>query len=260
METKTALITGASSGIGLELAKLFARDGFDLVLVARRQDALESLAGELKRESGTNALVLAKDLSDPLAPEEIFSELKRRFIHVDVLVNGAGFQIYGPISETDLRKNLDLIQTNLVAVTHLTKLFLPGMIMKGRGRILNIGSTGSFQPVPLNAIYCATKAYVLSFSEGIASDLEGTGVTVTCLCPGPTRTRFAERSGIEDIFVFRYMTMDAKTVARIGYKALMAGQRVVVPGFLNKLLAFLVRLSPRRAVTIFGKLLMSKVK
>jgi short-subunit dehydrogenase len=148
------------------------------------------------------------------------------------------------------------LQVNVMALTHLAKLFLPGMVERRRGRILNIGSTGAFQPVPLNAIYCASKAYVLSVSEAMAHDLVGTGVTVTCLCPGPTRTKFAERSGAQDSFAFRHMTMDAGTVAGIGYRALMRGRTVVVPGFLNKVLAFSVRISPRALVVRIGGFLM----
>lgn len=255
---KTALITGASSGIGWELAKLFAQDGYNLVLVARRKPRLEKLAAELSEKYSTTVTVIEKDLASPASPREIFDELRTKSIHIDILVNNAGTQVYGEFHKTDLEKELQLIQVNLVSLTHLTKLAVAEMLKKGDGKILNLGSTGSFAPTPLNAIYCATKAYVLNFSEGIAKDLEGTGITVTTLCPGATRTEFAKKSQIEDVRLFRAMVMDAERVAKTGYHAVMNGKRVVVAGLYNKLMVFSLKFTPRWLILKLGQILMSK--
>lgn len=258
MEREVALITGASSGIGRELTKLFAEYGFDLVLVARNEAALNEIASQLTARQPVSVTVVAKDLSLPQAPEEIYDTLKQASIAVDVLVNNAGTQVYGALQDTDTSEQLRLIQVNLVALTHLTMLFGREMVDRGRGRILNVASTGAFSPTPLNAIYCATKAYVLSFSEAIARDLEGTGVTVTCLCPGATETRFAKRAGIENVRLFQAFVMNARDVARAGYRGLMSSKTTVVPGVYNQILVSLVRFTPRRLVTRIGKYLMSR--
>ncbi len=254
---KTALITGASSGIGWELAKLFAKDGYNLVLVARRKPQLEKLASELCEKYSITATVIEKDLSSPASPNEIFDELKKKSIHIDILVNNAGTQVYGEFHKTDLEEELQLLQVNLVSLTQLTKLAVTEMLKKRNGKILNLGSTGSFAPAPLNAIYCATKAYVLNFSEGIAKDLEGTGVTVTTLCPGATRTEFAKKARIENVRLFKSMVMDAESVAKIGYCALMNGKRFVVAGLYNKLMVFSLRFTPRWLILKLGQMLMS---
>ncbi len=254
---KTALITGASSGIGLELAKLFAQDNYDLVLVARRKANLETLAAELAAKYSVRSTIIAHDLSQPSAPDAIFGELNQKGIVVDVLVNNAGTQVYGSFAATDLEKELRLIQLNLVSLTHLTKLAVAHMYKHGRGKILNVGSTGSFAPAPLNAVYCATKAFVLHFSEGIAKDMEGTGITVTTLCPGATRTEFAIKANIEHIRLFRSLVMNPEAVAKTGYQALLKGKRVVVAGLPNKLLVFSLRFTPRWLVLILGRMLMS---
>ena len=254
---RTALITGASSGIGLELAKLFAKDNYNLVLVARRKSQLERLALELSKEYSISVTIIAKDLSLPSSPEEIFNELKEKSIHIDILVNNAGTQVYGKFHKTDIEKELQLIQVNLVSLTHLTKMAVAEMSKRGCGKILNIGSTGSFTPSPLNAIYCATKAYVLNFSEGIAKDLEGTGITVTTLCPGATHTEFAEKAKMQNTRLFSSMVMNPDEVAKIGYRALIKGKRVVVAGLYNKLLVFSLRFTPRWLVLKIGKILLS---
>jgi uncharacterized protein len=258
VEREVALITGASSGIGRELTKLFAEYGFDLVLVARNEAALNEIASQLTARQPVSVTVVAKDLSLPQAPEEIYDTLKKAAIAVDVLVNNAGTQVYGALQDTDTSEQLRLIQVNLVALTHLTMLFGREMVDRGRGRILNVASTGAFSPTPLNAIYCATKAYVLSFSEAIARDLEGTGVTVTCLCPGATETRFAKRAGIENVRLFQAFVMNAREVARAGYRGLISSKTTVVPGVYNQILVSLVRFTPRRLVTRIGKYLMSR--
>ncbi len=186
----TVLVTGASEGIGLELARLFARDGCRLALVARRAERLDALAVELRGRFGAAAAVIPADLADPGAPDGILAALRARSMEVDVLVNDAGYGVYGPFASTDLGAEIGLIQVNVASLTHLTKLLLPGMLRRGRGRILNVSSTAAFQPGPLMAVYYATKAYVQSFSEALSDELEGSGVTVTALCPGPTATGF----------------------------------------------------------------------
>lgn len=247
---KTALITGASTGIGRELALLFAKEGHSLVLVARNEQKLLELAGELKEKFGISVKVIPKDLSLARSPSEIFIELQEAGIFIDSLVNNAGVGGHGPFAQTDLDTELDMIQLNLVSLTHLTKLFLKEMLKRGSGKILNVASTAAFQPGPLMAIYYATKASVLSFSEALAEELRGTGVTVTCLCPGPTQTEFQERAGVGRLRLFdltRMMT--AEEVARVGYNGLMRGKRIVIPGIMNQLFVFLVRLGPRSLIT-----------
>ncbi len=247
---KTALITGASSGIGLELTRLFARDGYDLVLVARSQQQLQQLASELHEKFGITVKVIVKDLSVAGAPDEIFTELQQENVTVDALVNNAGYATYGLFSELDLDNELRMMQVNMVALTHLTKLFLPGVLKNHRGKILNIASTAAFQPGPLMAVYYASKAYVLSFSEALANELRGTGVNVTALCPGPTESGFQKRANMEDSKLFSgRKIMDAATVARAGYRGLMAGKTVVIPGIRNRLLVETIRFSPRSMVT-----------
>ncbi|HZV12640.1 MAG TPA: SDR family oxidoreductase [Candidatus Kapabacteria bacterium] len=246
---QTALITGASSGIGYELAKLFARDGYDLILIARGEERLRSVAEELANQYKVKTKAIAKDLSLLSSSAEIYEQLTKEDIEIDVLINDAGFATFGPFAETELYAELDVIQVNITTLTQLTKLFLDGMVRRNRGRILNVASTAGFQPGPLMAIYYASKAYVISFSEALANELRGTDITVTALCPGPTRTGFQKRANMEDSKLSQGVIMDAATVARIGYKGLMKGKTIVIPGFKNKLLALSVRLSPRKMVT-----------
>ncbi|MBW4597253.1 MAG: SDR family oxidoreductase [Brasilonema angustatum HA4187-MV1] len=247
---QTALITGASGGIGYELAKLFADDGYNLVLVARNERKLAEIANDFKQKFRIAVKVIAKDLSIPTAAEEIFQQLQQEAIKVDVLVNNAGFATYGLFHKLELAPELQMMQVNMVCLTHLTKLFLKDMVKQGFGRVLNIASTAAFQPGPLMAVYYATKAYVLSFSEAIANELDGTGVTVTALCPGPTESNFQQRAAMEDSkLVSGQKIMDAETVAKIGYRALLEGRSVVIPGVKNKILAESVRFTPRKLVT-----------
>lgn len=247
---QTALITGAASGIGYELACLFAHDDYNLVLVDRNGLKLSEIAVQFQQELGISVRVIVKDLSISTSPEEIFTELQQASIKVDVLVNNAGFGNYGLFNETNLTTELEMIQVNLVCLTHLTKLFLKEMVKQGQGKILNVSSAAAFQPGPLMAVYFATKAYILSFSEAIANELEGTGVSVTVLCPGSTASAFHERTGMADSKLLKgKKMMDAQTVAQIGYQALMKGKTVVVPGLLNRLLAKSVRFVPRKLVT-----------
>lgn len=252
---KTALITGASFGIGQELAAIFSREGYSLVLVARSADKLRQLASELEKAHGTHSLILASDLSAPGSAAYVHDQTMRADITVDVLVNNAGFGQFGLFAENDLEECLQQIQLNITTLTHLTRLYLPEMVQRKSGRILNVASTAAFQPGPLMAVYYATKAYVLHFSEAIANELKGTGVTVTCLCPGATATEFHKRANMMDIRLLQFGAMDARTVAEDGYRALMAGKPVVISGFKNWLLAQSVRFSPRRMVTAVARAL-----
>jgi hypothetical protein len=245
----TALVTGASGGIGEELARLFAADGHDLVLVARSRDKLARLAAELADSHNVAARVVASDLSRPDAPREIFDELRSAGVEADALVNNAGFGSYGLFAETDLRKELELLQVNVVALTHLTKLFLPAMIARRRGYVMNVASTAAFQPGPLMAVYYASKAYVLHFSEALSNETRGTNVVVSALCPGPTETGFVAAAGMEQSKLFERGAMTARAVAEAGYRGLLAGKPVVIPGLRNRLTARAVGFAPRNLVT-----------
>jgi short-subunit dehydrogenase len=245
----TALVTGASGGIGLELARLIAADGHDLVLVARSGDKLARLAEELSGKHNVAARVLVADLARADAPQEIFDDLQSKGVAVDVLINNAGFGSYGLFAETDLQSELGLLQVNIVALTHLAKLFLPAMIARRRGYVMNVASTAAFQPGPLMAVYYASKAYVLSLSEALANECEGTGVVVSALCPGPTETGFVAAAGMGDSKLFDRGSMDARTVAVEGYRGMLKGKTVVIPGFRNSLVARTVGMMPRRMVT-----------
>jgi len=247
-QQKTALITGASFGIGQELAAIFARESYSLVLVARTADKLRQIAADLEKAHGTRSLILATDLAAPGAAAYVHDQTTRADIKLDVLVNNAGFGQFGLFAESDLEECLKQIQLNITTLTHLTRLYLPEMLARKTGRILNIASTAAFQPGPLMAVYYATKAYVLHFSEAIANELKGTGVTVTCLCPGATVTEFHKRANMTNINLLKFGAMDAHTVAEDGYRGLMAGKPLVISGFKNWLLAQSVRLSPRQLV------------
>jgi uncharacterized protein len=245
----TALITGASGGIGLELARLFARDGCGLVLVARSGDKLEALAAELRAAHGVPVRPLAADLADPAAPARIHAELARAGTHVGALVNNAGFGLRGAFATLDETAQMEMLQVNVLALARLTRRFLPAMVERRAGGVLNVASTAAFQPGPRMAVYYASKAFVLSLSEALAGELAGTGVTVTALCPGPTATGFQSRAGLERSRLFRDLrVMDAAAVARAGYRGFRAGKRVVIPGLGNRIGAALARLAPRGLV------------
>jgi short-subunit dehydrogenase len=252
----TALITGASGGIGLELSRLFARDGYNLILVARSTQKLQTLAHELERAHGITVTVFPADLSQPGAAQELYRQVQTKGLQVDALVNNAGFGILEPLATARLEDSLEMIQLNVTSLTVLTQLFLPDMIKRRSGRIMNVGSTGSFGPIPAMAVYGAAKAYVLSFSEAISEELRGTGVTVTALCPGVTITGFQSRAGVSGSSLMGVGKMTAEQVAAVGYKALKRGQPVIVPGLFNSLMTFSIRLTPRSLVTRISKLLM----
>jgi short-subunit dehydrogenase len=247
--TETVLVTGASSGIGWELAKCFAADGSRLVLTARNTEALQSLADELRRPDKVEAFVLTADLSLPETPERLFRELQGRGIVVDVLVNNAGFGAWGKFARLPLQRQLEMLQVNITALTQLTGLFLPGMVQRQRGGILNVASVAGFLPGPGMAVYYATKACVLSFTEALAGELAGTNVTVTALCPGPTITNFGKVAHIDkEERKIRMARMSAVAVAVYGHRAFRKKRVVAVPGLQNRLLVFLTRLSPRSII------------
>jgi hypothetical protein len=253
METKNtrpiALVTGASGGIGLEFARLLAREGYDLALVARSKDKLNELAHTLHSQHQAQVLVIPCDLSAPDAPAEVHRQVQAMDIPIDLLVNNAGFASYGKFAELDVQRELQMIQLNISALTHLTGLFLPEMIARGHGKIINVASTAAFQPGPLMAVYYASKAFVLSFSEAIANELQGTGVIVSALCPGPTESGFQARADMQDSKLVQNGLMDAATVAEAGYRGLQRGETVVIPGLKNQLGALAPRLLPRKLVT-----------
>ena len=261
VQTQTALITGASGGIGYELAKLFAHDHYNLVLVARSGGKLTQFADELQRQFGVSVKPVALDLTAAPAPQFLFDQLQRESIAIDSLVNNAGYGVLGEFARIPLEESLGQIHLNVTALTHLTKIFLGPMLERHCGKILNVASTAGFQPGPRMAIYYATKAYVISFSEALANELEETGVTVTCLCPGATDTGFAKRAGNDQTRLFKQLRpMDAKRVARDGYRGLMAGKTLVISGFRNWLIAESVRFSPRKLVTAVSRKVLDKTE
>ncbi|MDD4967868.1 MAG: SDR family oxidoreductase [Paludibacter sp.] len=252
---KTALITGASSGLGKEFARIHASKGGDLVLVARSKDKLEALKFELEKQFGISVTVIVKDLSDQYAPKAVFDELKGQKIRIDYLINNAGFGDFGLFAETDWEKQLEMINLNITCLTYLTRLFLPDMIENKEGKILNIASTAAFQPGPTMSVYFATKAYVLSFSEAIANELKGTGVTVTTLCPGATETGFKAAASLEESNLFKgNQIASSKEVAEFGYSKMLEGKTVVIPGVMNNLLVQSVRFAPRNIVTSIARM------
>jgi short-subunit dehydrogenase len=249
MASPTALITGASSGIGSALARRFATDGYDVVLVARHGVALDALAVEISRAHGVKTRVIAADLAEPGAGRRLFDDLERAEVVIDVVVNSAGFGIRGRVVDLPLDRQLQMIQVNVTALTELTCLFLPGMLQRNRGGVLNVGSTAAFQPGPLMAAYYATKAYVVSFTVALAEEVSGSKVRVSCLAPGPTATHFAETADLTGSRLFRLATpMPAEEVARVGYEGWMRGRVIVVPGATNRFGVFMVRFGPRAFV------------
>ncbi len=253
---EVALVTGASGGIGEDLARLIAAGGRDVVLLARSAPKLQTLADELSLAYNISATVLAMDLSVPGAADEIARTLAERRIVIDMLINNAGFGTHGAFARENSVEQSRMLQVNVVALTMLTRFLLPGMIERRRGRILNVASTAAFQPGPLMAVYYASKAYVMSLSLALTEEMAGTGVTVTCLCPGPTRTGFQERAQLGKSRLFGVTSvMSSADVARAGYDALLAGRALVVPGMANKIGAQSVRFVPRRvAAKIAGAL------
>ena len=249
LKNGVALVTGASEGIGSELVKLFAKNGYDCVLVARNKEKMDKLAAEVEKLYGIKTRVIARDLSLPQSAQEIFDELKNAAVPVNVLVNNAGLGLYGDFAESDMDRNMHMLEVNLMSLTKLTWLFLPGMLARKSGKIMTVGSIASFAPSPRFVLYNASKAYVLFLSEGLSKELKGTGVTVTCLCPGATRTQWHDRANSENIRLHHFSRMiDARPVAELGYQALMRGKRLVIPGCDNNITVLLTKYAPRALV------------
>ena len=244
---RTALVTGASSGLGEDFARLFAGDGVDLVLVARRRERLESLAGEL-RQRNVSVHVISADLAVPEEVERVIRQVQGQGLEVEFLVNNAGLGNVGAFSESTLSSQMTMVDVNVRALVRLTHAFLPGMLSRRRGRVLNIGSTAGLQPGPYGAVYYATKAFVNSFTEALAFELAGTGVTATVSCPGATATEFSKVAGTDRSRLFKLGAMSAPEVAAHAYRAMMAGRSLAIPGVRNKLTLQIQRVSPRRAV------------
>lgn len=242
----TALITGASAGLGVEFAKLLAKDGHDVILVARRKDRLEALGAQLEREHGTKAWAIGADLTDPAAPAALVAEVAQLGVDVSFLINNAGFGTTGSFHTLDAAKEAGEIACNVGALVALTRAFLPGMVARGQGRVLNVASTAAFQPGPYMATYYASKAFVLSFSEALAFELQGTGVTVTASCPGPTATEFFAATGTPNLGLTKAGVMRGDAVAAAAYRAMLAGRPRIIHGTKNSLGALFVGLLPRK--------------
>lgn len=247
--SKTALITGASNGIGYEMAKVHAAKDTNLVLVARNKSKLDELKDEIEGKYKVWVYTIGKDLSLPYAAREVYDELKTKSISVDYLINNAGFGDFGPFVESNWEKQEQMISLNITTLTYLTRLFLEDMICRGGGKVLNVASTASFQPGPTMAVYFASKAYVLSFSEAINDEVRKYGITVTALCPGPTQSGFQKASALKGSKLIELKNLaTSKEVAEYGYKAMMKGRAVAIHGFKNVIMANSVRFAPRSLV------------
>ncbi len=255
----TALITGASGGIGMELARVHASKGGDLVLVARNKAKLDELKAELEQEYKVKIHTIGKDLAALNAAREVYDEVQSKHIQIDYLVNNAGFGDYGMFAETDWDKEQKMINLNITALTQFTKLFLQDMVRRGSGRIMNVASTAAFQPGPIMAVYFATKAYVLNFSEAVDNEVRSSGVTVTALCPGPTESGFQAAAALEDSSLVKGKKLpSSKEVAEYGYAAMMKGKTVAIHGFMNYLLVNASRFVPRSFVVKLARRMQDK--
>lgn len=255
---ETALITGASGGIGLELARIHASKGGNLVLVARSEGKLSALKQQLEKEFGIQAMVIAEDLSDPMSAQRIFERTQSEGVEIGVLINNAGFGGHGLFHQRDLEAEQGMMQVNMVSLTNLTHLYLKGMVGRNSGYILNVSSTASFIPGPLQAVYYATKAYVTSFSQALAEELKGTGVTVTALCPGAVATGFVAAGDLQGVDIWKN-ARSAESVARCGYQAMEQGDLVAFNETRLKLfLNWIMPLLPRKMVLKFSRQTMEK--
>lgn len=248
MKQQRVLVTGASSGIGLELAKVYAQHGYALVLLARSQAALEQLAAELRSQYKVGVEVLVADLRQPDAAVRVTQDLAQRGLVIDVLVNNAGFGLLGPHAQLGMQEQMDMLQLNMMALTQLTRLLLPGMLERNAGGVLNVASTAAFQAGPNMALYYASKAFVLSYTEALHEELAPNGLHVSCLCPGPTRTAFFAGDNLQNVRLLKFGSQSADEVARFAYAAFKRNQAIAIPGLKNWLLAFSTRFAPR-AVT-----------
>ncbi len=252
---ETVLITGASGGLGENFAEIFAEKGYNLVLIARSEDKLKQIAQNLENKYNIKTTVLAQDLSQPKSAEKIYNEVKNQGIEVDVLINNAGFGKIGAFVDEKLSTLTEMLNLNVTTLTELTALFLPEMLKRNQGKILNIASTAGLQSIPNFGVYSATKAYVLNFTEALHYELKDTNIAVTALCPGPTHTGFAKRANAEKLSFFKN-GMNSKEVAKIGYNALMNNKMYKIAGLMNTFVAYFARLFPSRrlSVNIVGKM------
>lgn len=252
--SSTAVITGASFGIGYELAKLFARDGINLVLTARSQDKLKATQQALANQFNIKVFIYSGDLSHPSFIEDLVQYIQDQELTVDYLVNNAGFGMMGAFSEVEWRQDATMIDLNVRALTHLTKLLLPSMIANGKGRVLNVASQAAFQAGPLMSVYYATKHYVLAFSEGLAEEVADKGITVTAFCPGPVETDFKDHAGMDKSLLFRLpFVKKPDEVAAYAYKKMQKGKRIAIPGLYNQFSVFMVRFLPRKLAARLAK-------
>ncbi len=247
-ETKdTALITGASSGIGLELARIFARNGHNLILVAHREERLNAVCEQLFSQYGVECHAITLDLSSPDSAKQLYEQVTEKNFIIEILVNNAGFGTWGLFWENDEEKEIREMQLNMSSLALLTKYFLREMVARGSGKILNVASTAAFQPGPMMAVYYASKSFVASFSEAVSKEAEGTGVTVSVLCPGPTETEFQRHAGMANMHLLKSIfMMDATSVAEKAYAGMMRGKRMIIPGLLNRIVVFTTRFLPKR--------------
>jgi len=261
MNNKTVLITGATQGIGFELSKLFARDEYNLILVARNEQRLNEIRKDFKAEYSIDVRILVMDLSKPDSAREVYEQLKLQNIIVNILINNAGFGHLGKFEDTDWDVEQRMIQLNITSLTQLAKLFLPDMLALNQGAIMNVASTAAFMPGPLMSVYYASKAFVLSFSQALANELKDTNITVNTLCPGPTETEFARVAQMDNSKLFSsplMSVMDAASVARMGYKDLLNKKSLTITGTMNKMMIQSIRVSPRKTVMSLTRWLMDK--
>ncbi len=256
---KYVLITGASTGIGYELARLFAKNGYNLVLVSRNKKRLEVIAMEMENQHDIQVKVIPKDLSKSSAPQELYDDIVADGINITMLVNNAGFGINGKFTDVSVNKHIELIQLNITSLTELCKLFGTDMVKRHSGSILNVASTAAFQAGPFMSSYYASKAYVLLLSEALNNELAQDGVNVSVLCPGPTHTEFGVRADMSSAKILNVpWVMSAAEVAEIGFSGLMKGKKIIIPGLMNKLLAFSVRFTPRSIMVLIIRSLNQK--
>jgi short-subunit dehydrogenase len=255
----TALITGASNGIGLELAKIHASKGGNLVLVARNKSKLDELKTELENQYKVSVYTIGKDLSLTNAAQEVYDETKKENIQVDYLINNAGFGDFGMFIETNWNKELQMINLNITSLTQFTKLYLQDMVKRRSGKIMNVASTAAFQSGPTMSVYCATKAYVLSFTEAISNEVFDKGITITALCPGATETGFQTAGGLQESKLFKDKKLPtAKEVAEYGYKSMIKGKTVAIHGIMNYIMSNSVRFIPRALVVKVSRKMLGK--
>lgn len=255
---KTALITGTTSGIGKAFAEKLAYEKYDLILVSRDEQKLSEQAKKLSGEFGVRVYIFAVDLLENGSVQKVYENIQKLNVSVQMVINNAGFNECGIFLETNLQKELEMIRLHVVCTTEMMKVFLPEMIKKGYGRILNVGSTGSFIACPYDAVYAATKAYILSVSKGINAELKGTGVSITALCPGSTKTEFARKAGIDKTLLFSIFVMSPDKVAGVGYRALIRGKASVIVGVYNKMQVFSSKILPSCVLNPLFKLMFKR--